>query len=152
MTEPRRICTFKIGDRLFGLDVTCVSEVIRSAPPSSVPLAPESLHGLINLRGQIIPLINLHLRLGFSSPSALLPLPGHPDSTPSMSMVIRTAEGPLCFPIDDVGDVLNVTPDRLEPVPDGLSGVARAMIECVCQLPSHLLLILKNEIPILPPL
>lgn len=146
MKTARQVCSFVISDQLFGLDVGCVSEVIRSTPPSPVPLAPESLNGLVNLRGQIIPSINLHHRLGLAPAGADSPNP----TAPSMSLVIRSHEGPLCFPIDDVGDVFEVRNDQLEPPPESLSGVARTMVDSVCQLPSRLLIILKNQIPILP--
>jgi purine-binding chemotaxis protein CheW len=152
MKHPRQVCTFLISDQLFGLDVRCVSEVIRSTPPSPVPLSPESLHGLVNLRGQIIPSINLHHRLGIEANLETRDTPDTSASAPSMSLVIRSKEGLLCFPIDEVGDVFEIDEDQLEPPPESLSAIARTLVESVCQLssPSRLLILLKNEIPILP--
>lgn len=143
MSDIRQICTFLLGDRLFGLDVNCVLEVIRSQMPTPVPLAPGSLEGLINLRGSVIPSINLHRRLSLSTPVEAA------AEAAAMSMVIRTNEGPICFRIDEVGDVLELEQSSLEPVPENLSGVAKAMLESVCQLPSRLLLVLKSEVGIL---
>ncbi len=142
MNYSRQICTFILNGRLFGLDVDCVLEVIRSLPITIVPLAPDAVCGLINLRGQIVTAIDLRRRLE-------LPVSGDGTSLPKMNIIIKTAEGPLCFPIDDVGDVMEVSIQSLEPVPETMTGVARKMIDSVCKLPTQLLLVLKSEFTIL---
>lgn len=137
MSRPRQICTFLLSEHLFGLDVDCVLEVIRSQPVTQVPLAPESISGLMNLRGQIVTAIDLRLRLG---------LPEQATAGPQkMSIIVRTIEGPLCFSIDDVGDVLEIAPTDLEALPENMMGTARKMIEGVAKLPSQLLLILRSD-------
>ena len=142
MNTPRQICTFLLNGRLFGLDVDCVLEVIRSQPLTKVPLAPDAVCGLINLRGQIVTAIDLRRRLE-------LPISEDEQTPPKMNIIIRTSEGPLCFPIDDVGDVMEVSPNLLEAVPENMTGVARRMIDSVCKLPDQLLLVLKSEFTIL---
>ncbi|MEI6713746.1 MAG: chemotaxis protein CheW [Verrucomicrobiota bacterium] len=142
MNSSRQICTFLLNGQLFGLDVDCVLEVIRSQPLTIVPLAPDAVCGLINLRGQIVTAIDLRRRLE-------LPISQDESTAPKMNIIIKTAEGPLCFPIDDVGDVMEVSTHLLEPVPESMTGVARKMIDSVCKLPTQLLLVLKSEFTIL---
>ncbi len=63
VTPPLQFCTFYVDGLLFGIDVQHVQEVILNQPMTRVPLMPEVLRGLINLRGQIIPAIDLRMKL-----------------------------------------------------------------------------------------
>jgi purine-binding chemotaxis protein CheW len=108
---------------------------------TKVPLAPEAVYGLINLRGQIVTAIDLRRRLDLA-----VPVEDHPLK---MSIIIKTPDGPLCFPIDDVGDVIEVSQDLLEPAPDTMTSNARKMIDSVCKLRSQLLVILRSEFSVL---
>ena len=137
MSTTRQVCTFVLENQLFGISVDCVLEVIRSLPITKVPLAPEAVSGLINLRGQIVTAVDLRRRLE-------LP-PGKHAATQRMNIIIRTSEGPLCFPIDEVGDVIDVDEKLFEPVPDTMTGIARKLIDSVCKLPDRLLLVLKSD-------
>ncbi len=137
MSTTRQLCTFLLDGQLFGINVDCVLEVIRSLPITQVPLAPEAVCGLINLRGQIVTAVDLRKRLELQPPKN--------GVMPRMNIIIRTTEGPLCFPIDEVGDVMDVDSHLFEPVPETMTGVARKLIESVCKLPDHLLLVLKGD-------
>ena len=137
MNKTRQLCTFVLDGRTFGINVDCVLEVIRSLPLTQVPLAPDAVCGLINLRGQIVTAIDLRRRLHLS--------PVQADKPPRMNIIIRTSEGPLCFPIDEVGDVMDVEEGLFEPVPETMTGIARKLIDSVCKLPGHLLLVLKGD-------
>ena len=137
MSTTRQLCTFVLENQLFGINVDCVLEVIRSLPITKVPLAPEAVSGLINLRGQIVTAVDLRRRLELLNSTQA--------STQRMNIIIRTPEGPLCFPIDEVGDVMTVEESLFEPVPDTMTGIARKMIDSVCKLPDRLLLVLKSD-------
>jgi chemotaxis signal transduction protein len=65
--DERQFATFRVGNLLFGVDVHEVQEIIRSQQLTPVPLAPEVVRGLMNLRGQIITAIDLRRRLGVST-------------------------------------------------------------------------------------
>ena len=54
---------FEVGKEIFGVDILMVREIIRSAPITAVPNSPEFVEGVINLRGDIIPVIDLRKRL-----------------------------------------------------------------------------------------
>ena len=98
-----------------------------------VPLAPELVAGMINLRGQIVCAIDLRRRLQLPERAA--------DPTP-MSVVVRTNQGTVSLLVDEIGDVIEVTDEALEQAPETLKGVAREVIEGVYKLPDHLLLAL----------
>ncbi len=98
-------CTFRVSELLFGVAVRQVQEVLRSQRTTRVPLAPFSVHGLMNLRGQIVSAIDLRKQLGLESLSE--------DQSDAMNVVIRTDDGPTSLMVDEIGDVIEVQSDRL---------------------------------------
>lgn len=129
-------CTFLLDGLLFGVEVAHVQEVLRYQEMTRVPLAPPEVRGLINLRGQIVPAIDLRRRLE---------LPDRPCGQRPMNVVVRTAEGGLSFLVDDIGDVLRLDGSSFEPPPETLRGVARELIRGAHKLPGRLLLVLDTE-------
>lgn len=129
-------CTFMVAGLFFGIDVRRVQEVLRSQEVTPVPRAPEVIEGLINLRGQIVPAVDVRRRLGLT--------PRSPDAQP-MNMVVRTEEGAASLLVDEIGDVLDVVSGSFEPAPDNLGAEARELIRGVCKLKDRLLLVLDAE-------
>lgn len=129
-------CTFRVDDLLFGVEVQEVQEVIRPQRTTGVPLAPAVIHGLMNLRGQIVSALDLRQRLGLSAAD---------DLAQSMNVVIRSAEGPVSLLVDEIGDVVEVGRDGFEPPPETLQGNQRELIRGAFKLDERLLLILDTE-------
>jgi purine-binding chemotaxis protein CheW len=63
MIDTNQVCTFYLNSQMYGVDVQLVQEVIRYQEMTDIPLAPESVVGLINLRGQIVTAIDMRKRL-----------------------------------------------------------------------------------------
>jgi purine-binding chemotaxis protein CheW len=136
MASEQQFCTFYLEDLYFGIEVTGVQEVIRYQEMTPVPLAPEVIRGLINLRGQIVTAIDLRRRLELSP---------RPDGQLPMNVVVRTEEGAVSLLVDEIGDVLETTPDSFERPPETLTGVARSLIRGAYKLPDRLLLVLDTD-------
>ena len=128
--------TFHIGDLLFGIDVMRVQEVLRYQEMTKVPLAPDVVRGLINLRGQIVTAIDLRRRMG------LPPLSG--DKLP-MNVVVRSVEGVISLLVDEISDVLEVRKSDHEDPPNNLPSEQRNLIEGLYKLDGQLLLVLDIE-------
>lgn len=128
--------TFYVGDLFFGIEVVKVQEVLRYQEMTRVPLAPEGVRGLINLRGQIVTALDMRHRLGLS--------PRPADATP-MNLVMQSDEGAVSLLVDEIGDVLEVDSDCYERVPETLPAAQREMIAGVCKLDGKLLLVLNTE-------
>ncbi len=135
MAQNEQFCTFFLEGHYFGVPVQQVQEVIRYQEMTRVPLVPQVVRGLINLRGQIVTAIDLRRRLGMSErPAGQLP----------MNVVVRTNEGALSLLVDEIGDVIEVEEKTFEKPPETLK-VAREMIRGVHKLPERLLLVLDTE-------
>lgn len=136
MAQTLQFCTFHLDRCLFGVEVHKVQEVIRDQDMTPVPLAPDVVSGLINLRGQIVTAIDLRRRLGHSNRT---------DARKPMNVVLRTEEGAVSLLVDDIGDVVEVEDSALERPPENLRGVARELITHVIKMPTGLLLLLDTE-------
>ncbi|WP_375506006.1 chemotaxis protein CheW [uncultured Nostoc sp.] len=143
MTE-QQICTFFLKGVYFGIDVQHVQEVIRPQATTPVPLAPPDICGLINLRGQIITVIDLQRRLEMSQ-----------AQTQSTTKLVDAAQGfniIVCFDnevvslsVDRVGDVLEFAQNTFQPPPATLKGRMRQMLAGAYLLPDGFLLVLDAE-------
>jgi purine-binding chemotaxis protein CheW len=136
MSNTKQFCTFFVNGLFFGVEVLKVQEVIRYQGMTRVPLAPPMIQGLINLRGQIVTAIDLRRRLELAPRAA--------DQLP-MNVVVRSDDGAVSLLVDEIGDVVEIQDDIFEKPPETLKGVARELVQGVCKMKEHLLLILDTE-------
>jgi purine-binding chemotaxis protein CheW len=135
-TQTVQYCTFLVADMYFGIDVLHVQEVLRTQEVTHVPLAPPVIAGLMNLRGQIVPAVDMRQRLS---------LPIRPRDTQPMNLVLRTEEGAASLLVDEIGDVVDIDRSSFEPAPDSFVGDHRTLVRGVCKLRGCLLLVLDAE-------
>lgn len=136
MVATRQLCTFYLDGHFFGVDAQSVQEVIRYQEMTRVPLTPECVNGLINLRGQIVTAIDMRKRLG---------LQDRPTDKLPMNVVVRSDEGAVSLLVDQIGDVIEVSSEDFETPPDTLRGPARVLIQGAYKLNKELLLVLDCE-------
>jgi purine-binding chemotaxis protein CheW len=131
-----QFCTFYLDRLLFGVELKGVQEVIRSLDVTQVPLAPDVVSGLINLRGQIVTAVDLRRRLG---------LPPRPADALVMNVVVRSEDGAVSLLVDEIGDVVEVEDATFEPAPETLRGAVRDIILGVHKLKGQLLHVMDIE-------
>ncbi len=136
MSEHQQFATFYLDGHLFGVQVERVREVLRYHKMTAVPLAPEPVAGLINLRGEIVTALSARRRLG---------LPESGDDAQPMNVVLRTDNGVVSLLVDEIGDVLNVNQDDFEEPPETLAGPVRELIPGAYKLADGLLLQLDPD-------
>ncbi len=126
---------FMIGKELFGVNILMVQEIIRSAPITAVPNSPDFVEGVINLRGNIIPVIELRKRLGFATPDV---------SKEDSWILILDIQGRITgFIVDSVTEVLKIQESTIEPPPDiVVAGLESQYIRGVCEIDEKLLILL----------
>ncbi len=136
MLHEQKYCTFRLAGQLFGLPVEGVQEILRAQPLTPVPLAAESVRGLMNLRGLIVLAIDLRRRLA---------LPSRDREDTCKNVVVRTDRGPVSLQVDEVGDVITVDTRTRDEIPQYVSEQARSKISGAYKLPQELLLVLNSE-------
>lgn len=134
MTE--QYCTFELDNLFLALEARRVQEVLRYQPVTEVPLAPHPIRGLMNMRGQIVLIIDLRRRLG---------LPDLGSEQRPVNVLVRSGDGLASLLVDRVGDVLEIAPDAFEPIPETLDAATRSLLLGAHQLPERLLLQLDVE-------
>lgn len=130
---------FIIGKQQFGVNILMVQEIIRSAPITNVPDSPEFIEGVINLRGSIIPVIELRKRLNFL---------GQEDGQKADTWILIVNVGGRItgFIVDAVTKVLKVQADAIEPPPDiVVEGLKSQYIRGVCKMDEKLLILLDFD-------
>lgn len=131
-----QLATFYVADLYFGVDVLCVQEVLRYQQMTRVPLAPDIIEGLINLRGQMVTAIDMR---------RLLKVPTRAEQQMPMNMVIRTDDGAVSLLVDEIGDVVDVDTADYETPPGSLDPAVRELIRGVYKMKNQLLLVLNTE-------
>ena len=133
--ESSQFCTFYLGDLFLGVSVDGVQEVIRAQEMTPVPLAPNEVSGLVNLRGQIVTALDMRKRFAIKGDFP----------KPPMNIVISKEDGAVSLLVDSIGDVVTVDPSQFEEPPETLVGPCRELITGVFKLEKALLLVLDLE-------
>ena len=140
--------TLKIDQYLFGIDVVFVREVNRYIDISPVSLAPDFITGLMNLRGQIVTIIDPGVKLDLGKTeiketSRCVVMKNGSEITHSKTgIALNETVGIL---VDAVGDIIIVEEEAIEPLPPNLTEFDNDYISGVVKLDNELLLILKID-------
>jgi purine-binding chemotaxis protein CheW len=127
--------TFLVAGHCLAVDVLEVQEVLSEQRLTSVPLAPEIVEGLINLRGQIVPALDLR---------RVLKLAPSNTGQQRFSVVARSPHGLVSLQVDEIGDVMDLDVSGFEPPPDNLDPAIRSLLRGVYKLKARLLLVLDT--------
>jgi len=125
--------TFHIGDDLFGVNTKQVQEILHYQAITPVSLVSKSVRGLLNLRGQIVTVIDLR---------TLFDLPAVADETFRMFLVAHVDDEPICLLVDHMHTIVSVSSDHLLPPPGSVENVTARYVHNVCQVDEDVLLIL----------
>jgi purine-binding chemotaxis protein CheW len=136
IAETGQWATFFLAKEQFAVPVEDVQEVMLSQPLTPVPLAPEMIVGLLNLRGAIMPAIDLRTRLGFERV---------PPNASQKLLVLKTNEGLVSIVVDEIGDVFELSGEGWRPVPDTLEASHRDAVFGIYPMDGQLLLGLKTQ-------
>lgn len=134
--ELMQLVTFSIGEEEFGVDILKVQEIIRIMEITKVPRAQDFVEGVINLRGKVIPIIDLRRRFGFASKE-------HDKHT--RIIVIEINNMIVGFVVDSVSEVLRIPAATVEPPPPVVAGVESEYISGVGKLEDRLLILLDLD-------
>ncbi|MDW8002867.1 MAG: chemotaxis protein CheW [Deltaproteobacteria bacterium] len=129
-----QLVTFKIGNEEFGVDILKVQEINKMMNITKIPNAPDYVEGVINLRGKIVPVVDLRKRLNF---------PQKPYDKNTRIIVVELDGMILGFIVDSVSEVLRIPESTVEPPPSMVSGIESEYVEGIGRLGDRLLILLE---------
>ncbi|GAB6062112.1 chemotaxis protein CheW [Deferrisoma palaeochoriense] len=120
MTEGAfQFLCLEVGGRRFAFDIRVVGEILTPRPLVPVPGSPPELRGVFNLRGELVPVVDLHRILG---------QPGPPEEGEEAKLLVLRCRGrTFAVGVDRLGEVETVSPEGLEPIP-GVEDPARGLV------------------------
>lgn len=130
------LATFYLSGHFFGIFVNQVQEILLSQKMTPVPLMAEHFKGLMNLRGQIVPAIDLRKRMKFEDSR---------NGSQDVNLIVNSKYGLFSFVVDRVGDVLEIDPDYYEPPPMNIDSRLAPYVKGICKLKSQLLIVLNVD-------
>ena len=124
ITEMRQYLTFKLADEIFGVDVAKVREILELTTITRMPQMPEYVCGVINLRGSVVPVIDLKLKLGMAATARTV-------NTCIVLVEVRRDEETIVLGAlaDSVQEVYELEPENIEPAPKIGSGINTDFIQ-----------------------
>ncbi len=135
-SELRQFISFSVGDEEYGLELLRVKEVIRVREITWLPKAPSFVKGIINLRGDVIPIIDLRDKFGLEAKEA----------TAMTRVIVVEVEGKLMgMVVDSASQVVRIPADQIDPPPPVLGGFTQEFITGVGKIDDKLIILLNSD-------
>lgn len=112
LTETRQYLTFKLSDEIFGVDVAQVREILDYIKITKVPKTPEFMCGVINLRGSVVPVVDMNLKFGMTQTERTVN-----TCIVVVEVVLNDEKTVLGALVDSVQEVFEIEPENIEPAP-----------------------------------
>ena len=136
LSHGRELIAFRIGDQEFCVNIMSVREIRGWTPATSMPHAPPYVLGIINLRGAVLPIVDLSLRLGMK------------PAEPTVRHVIIVAQvGPkvVGLLVEAVSDILTVTDENIQPTPEVSSDLERQFARGILAIDKRMICLIELE-------
>ncbi len=134
------LVTFKISNETYAIDIMEVNEIVKLTVITPIPNAPDFVDGIITLRGQIIPIVDLNKRFNFAPRTYT-----EEDELFRAIVIIRVQDMTIGILIDQVNRVIPVNRDQIQPPPQMVSGVGAEFISGVVKQNDNLFVILDIQ-------
>ncbi len=131
-----QVVVFELANEHYGIDIGRVQEIIRLPAITAVPRAPECVEGVVNLRGRVIPVLNLRKRFG---------LPDSERGRTSRIVVLEVSGNTVGALVDGVSEVLRVPANAVEPPGATLTGPETAHLRGIAKLEERLIILLNLD-------
>ena len=135
-TTEEQVVVFALRGELYGLDISRVQGIIKMPEVTRVPRAAEFVEGVINLRGEIVPIIDLRKRFGLSQQES---------SVDTRIINVEMGDHLVGLIVDAVEEVLNIPSDVIEPPPDLVTTVDSAYLRSIAKLQDRLVILLDLD-------
>lgn len=134
--DRRQFITFRSGDQEFGADIMAIREIRGWTETTPLPHAPDYVRGVINLRGVVLPVVDLKTRLGLGITET---------NTKDVIVVVQAGERTAGLLVDAVSDILTVTCAEIQPTPELARDRGAAFVEGIAVLSERMVTILSMD-------
>jgi len=131
-----QLVVFQLAGQTYGIDIASVFEIIKMEAITRVPRTPDFIEGVINLRGKIIPVIDLCKRFNLDRPEI---------TNSSRIIIVDVGGNTIGMIVDAVSEVLRITEDSIEPPPPMIHGIEAAYLRGIAILGDRLIILLNLE-------
>lgn len=132
----RQVVVLHLGEEQYGVEIGRVHEIIRPQPITRVPRAPSFVEGVINLRGRVIPVLDLRRRFG---------MPAHPHTQATRIVVTELSDQVVGIMVDGVTEVLRVPDAAIEPPTAVVAGLDAEYLQGIAKLEDGLVILLDVD-------
>ncbi|HCY16587.1 MAG: chemotaxis protein CheW [Curvibacter sp. GWA2_64_110] len=136
MTSVREFLAFKLGKEEYGVDILRVQEIRSYEEPTRMANAPDFIKGVINLRGVIVPIVDMRLKFNLDEANY--------DGF-TVVIVLNIGQQVVGMVVDSVSDVITLTPQQLRPVPEFSSAIGSDHLLAIGSLDERMLILLDIE-------
>jgi len=140
--KPREYLTFRLGAEEYGIDILKVQEIRGYEQPTRIANAPEFIKGVVNLRGVIVPILDLRLRFGLGSIEY---------NSFTVVIILNVRSRVVGIVVDSVSDVLELAPELFREAPEMSSMVESSHILGLAAMPERMLILVDIEQLIMSP-
>ncbi|MDO7788336.1 chemotaxis protein CheW [Desulforamulus aquiferis] len=134
--QEEQVVVFQLMEQIYGIDINSVFEIIRMESITKIPRTPHFVEGVINLRGRIIPVIDLTNRFGL----------GVSERTQaSRIIIVEVSEQKIGMIVDSVQEVLRIPVSSIEPPPPVVNGIDAAYLRGIAILEARLVILLDQN-------
>jgi purine-binding chemotaxis protein CheW len=130
-----KVVVFSIGNEEYGVEVDKVRTIEKMLPYTRVPKTPAFVKGVINLRGVIVPIIDLRSRFGLEETAY---------TSNTRLIIVSAADLEVGLIVDSANDVINVDSDRIEQPPEVVGGIRAKYLQGIVKMDQSRLLVLMN--------
>jgi purine-binding chemotaxis protein CheW len=134
--EERQLVIFDLACEAYGVDINAVQGIIRMQTITKVPRTPEYVEGVINLRGEVIPVVDLRKRFGLTATE---------ETKDSRIVVVYIGEQQVGMVVDAVTEVLRISADSIEPPSSVITTADSAYLMGIAKLEERLIILLDLE-------
>ncbi len=131
-----QLVTFTIGDEEYAIDILKVQEINKQLEITEIPNTPYYVKGIINLRGSVLPIVDLRAKLG---------IPPKENDKETRIIVVELNDSKIGFIVDKVNEVLRIPASITEPPPKIITGKNEAIFNAVAKLEDRLIVLIDLE-------
>ncbi|PHY13282.1 chemotaxis protein CheW [Caulobacter sp. B11] len=128
--ERRELISFRVGQQEYCVDIMAVREIRGWSPATALPQSPGYMRGVINLRGAVLPIMDLAVRLG---------MPMVEPTVRNVFIVVKADDRTIGLLVDAVSDILSITDDLVQPTPDVACDRVRNFIRGIISLDGRMI-------------